>query len=465
MRKSMFGHQHRLGLTRREVLQVGYSGLLGLGLPAILNGRASGSESPIEARRARSVVLIFLTGGPSHLDTFDPKPDAAPEIRGEFQTIPTTVSGLRLSEHLPSLAARMHRLAVMRSMTHRNPNHLMATHHVITGQTVPNKAEDFPGDKSAAREDWPCFASVLDYLRPRSDGIPTGVMLPYHLVEGPLTWPGQNAGFLGPKHDPWQVHKDPNAADFRIDSLQMPAGFEVTRLSERRTLLDRVNRQLDGLSAAGAFGDQQRQAFAVLAAGEVARAFNLEREPPRVRDRYGRHLFGQSLLLARRLVQAGVPMIQANMGIVQTWDNHADIFATLKNRLLPPLDRGVSALLDDMESLGLLDETLVVLVGEFGRTPKLSTLPGQTKIGRDHWPGAFFAVFAGAGVRGGQVIGRSDRIGGYPASKPYHPSDLAATVYSALGIPSSTIVRDTLGRPQVLNHGDVIQPLYDGVGS
>jgi uncharacterized protein (DUF1501 family) len=290
-------------------------------------------------------------------------------------------------------------------------------------------------------------------------------MLPYHLVEGPLTWPGQNAGFLGPKYDPWQVNKDPNAADFRIDNLQMPAGFDVTRLHERRTLLDRVNRQMDVLTSAGAFGDQQRQAFTVLTSGQVARAFDLEREPPRVRDRYGRHLFGQSLLLARRLLQAGVPVVQANMGIVQTWDNHAGIFATLKNRLLPPLDQGVSALLDDLDALGLLDETLVVLVGEFGRTPKLSTLPGQTQIGRDHWPGVFFAVFAGAGVHGGQVIGRSDRIGAYPASRPYLPSDLAATVYCALGVPSSTIIRDSLGRPQVLNHGDVIQPLYDGSSS
>jgi hypothetical protein len=294
------------------------------------------------------------------------------------------------------------------------------------------------------------------------------VNLPTFLVEGPLTWPGQHAGFLGPKYDPWQVSRDPSRPDFRVDSLQLAAGLEVGRLGDRRTLLAQVNRQqrgLDGLAECRRLSDQQQLAFSVLSSGRVARAFEMDRESAGVRERYGRHPFGQSLLLARRLVEAGVPVVQANMGRVQNWDNHADIFATLKNRLLPPLDRAVSALLDDLEAHGLLDETLVLMLGEFGRAPKLTTMPGAKTPGRDHWAPCFFGLFAGAGVRGGQVIGRSDKIGAYPVTPPYAPDDVGATVYHLLGVDPSSVVRDRQDRPVQLNGGAVMEVLFTGAAA
>jgi hypothetical protein len=317
----------------------------------------------------------------------------------------------------------------------------------------------------ASRDDWPCYSSTLNHLRPRNDGVPGGVNLPTFLMEGPLIWPGQHAGFLGPRHDPWQITRDPNTADFRVDSVRLSPGLEVGRLGARRALLEQINRQqsrLGELAAARRLSDQQQQAFSVLTSGRVARAFEINQEPSAVRDRYGRHAFGQSLLLARRLIQAGVPLVQANMGIVQNWDTHADNFPRLKNRLLPPLDRGVAALLDDLEATGLLEETLVLMLGEFGRTPKITTLPRARTAGRDHWAPCFFAVFAGAGVRGGQIIGRSDRIGAYPLSMPYSPNDLGATVYRVLGIDPATEVRDRLDRPVQLNRGEVMQALFTG---
>src|SRR5262249_18045466 len=289
--------------------------------------------------------------------------------------------------------------------------------------------------------------------------------LPTFLLEGPLTWPGQHAGFLGPKHDPWQITQDPNRSDFRVDSLRLAQGVERARLHDRRALLVEVDRQQRGLAelASGRrLTEQQQLAFSVVTSGKLAQAFEMEREPAKVRDRYGRHAFGQSLLLARRLVQAGVPVIQANMGRVQNWDTHAENFTRLKNQLLPPLDQGVAALLDDLEATGLLAETLVLLLGEFGRTPKISTVPGAKTPGRDHWAPCFFGLFAGAGVRGGQVIGRSDKIGASPATTPYPPDDIGATVYHMLGVDPSVEVRDRQGRPVRLNRGDVMSDLFTG---
>ncbi|HZU38611.1 MAG TPA: DUF1501 domain-containing protein [Gemmataceae bacterium] len=452
-------HRHALGVTRREFVQIGYSGLLGVGLSSVLTPTA------LAARRSKpkSMILIFLTGAPSHLDTFDPKPDAPSEIRGEFKTIPTRVPGLHVSEHLPRLAARADKYTVVRSLAHRENNHLVATHHLLTGYPQPGAFFD----KIASRDDWPCYASALDYLRPRHDGIPTGVNLPTFLMEGPLTWPGQHAGFLGPRHDPWQITQDPNSPRFRVNSLRLPAGMEANRLNDRRALLDEINqqqRELAQLAATRSMSDQQRLAFSVLTSGRIARAFELNREPAGVRERYGRHTFGQSLLLARRLVQAGVPVVQANMGHVQNWDSHSDIFHRLKHDLLPPLDQAVAALLDDLEAAGLLSETFVMMLGEFGRTPKLSTMPGAAKVGRDHWAPCFSGLFAGAGVRGGQVLGKSDKIGAYPATTPYTPNDIGATVYQVLGVDPASEVRDRQGRPVQLNRGRVIHGLFTGSG-
>jgi uncharacterized protein (DUF1501 family) len=444
------------GVTRREWLQVGYTGLLGLGLPSLYAAQApAGQAQPTRPRRAKSMILVFLTGGAGQLDTFDPKPDAPKEIRGEFTSIATRTAGARVCEHLPRLAARSDRYAVVRSLAHRDNNHLCATHHVLTGHLMPGAFFD----KVASRDDWPSYSSGVDYLRPRHDGVPTGVNLPTFLMEGPLTWPGQHAGFLGPKHDPWQLNHDPSKADFRMDGLRLAPGIAVDRLGARRELLAHVDRQqkrLATLAEARRLSDQQHLAFSVLTSGKVSHAFEVDREPAALRDRYGRHPFGQSLLLARRLVEAGVTVVQANMGRVQNWDGHGNAFGRLKGELLPALDAGVAALLDDLATRGLLDETLVVVTGEFGRTPKVKD------AGRDHWAPCFSALFAGGGVRGGQVIGRSDKIGAYPATTPYSPDDLGATVYNALGANPEAEVRDRQNRPVQLNRGRVMTALFTG---
>jgi uncharacterized protein (DUF1501 family) len=445
-------HRHRIGITRREILQVGYSGLLGLGLTSV--ARATAGQSPGSKSGPKSVILVFLTGAASQLETFDPKPDAPAEIRGEFASVATPVPGLRVCEHLPKLATLANTYSVVRTFAHKDNNHTAATHHLITGAHQPGVRFDKP----LSRDDWPCYAAGVNYLRPRSDGVPTGVTLPTFLAEGPLVWPGQHGGFLGPRHDPWQINQDPNKADFKVDNLNPVAGLDVEQLKDRVALLDAVNGQrsaLAGTIEGRRLTDQQKQAVSILMSGKVAKAFDINQEPAAVRDRYGRHMFGQSLLLARRLVEAGVSVIQANMGRVQNWDHHGNIFPSLK-KMLPPLDQAVAALLGDLSASGLLDETMVVVMGEFGRTPKISN------AGRDHWAPCFSGLFAGAGVRGGQVIGKSDKVSAYPLTTPYSPDDLGATVYSVLGVNHETELRDRLDRPVQLNRGQVIRPLFTG---
>jgi len=464
-------HRHSAGIVRREFIQVGFSGLVGLGLSDVLAARsraggATPGDRPVAApRRARSVILVFLTGGLSHIDSLDMKPDAPDGIRGEFRPIGTNVPGIHICEHLPRLAARADRLAIVRSLAHGYTNHLNATHEVLTGHSQPGAFFD----KIASRDDYPCYAGATDAIRPRADGIPSGVMLPTFLMEGPLVWPGQHAGFLGPRHDPWQVRQDPNRPGFGFEGLALPEGLSIERLDRRRSLVDQLAPLRDQQAARAAetkdpFTDQLDRAYSLLLSGKVARAFDLDREDPKLRDRYGRHMYGQSLLLARRLVTAGVPIVQVNMGRVQTWDTHSANFKSLKQRLLPPTDQGVSALLDDLQTRGLLDETLVVVTGEFGRTPRIGSSTGNTNTrdGRDHWAAVFSAIFAGAGVRGGQTIGQSDKMGAYPASRPYTPADLAATIYRALGIEPAIELRDRLGRPIRLCTGEQIAPLFTG---
>jgi hypothetical protein len=443
-------------LHRRELLQVGASAFLGVGLPTLYAGRAASASRQDDPSRSRSVILVLLTGGPSHLDSLDMKPDAPAEIRGEFKPVATAIPGIRICEHLPALSTRMARWALIRSLSHGENGHLPATHRLLTGAPMPNqRGSDL--DNVLSRRDWPCYAAGLSFARPRRDGLPAGVTLPHALIEGPLTWPGQHAGLLGAAYDPLLVAQDPNSATFRMDSLSLPAGADATRMGERRHLLDR----LDCVNAAGVpFSGHQRRAFELLASGKVAEAFRLEREPDRVRDRYGRNLFGQSLLLARRLVQSGVSIVQANMGIVQSWDTHVDNWGRLKNQLLPWLDVALAALTDDLEAEGRLDDTLVAVVGEFGRTPRVSTLPGSTQPGRDHWAAVYSGLFAGGGVRGGRVIGASDRVGAFPTTTSYTPYDVGATVYRALGIGPETEVRDVLNRPMRLNAGQPILPLF-----
>ena len=454
-------HRHTIGMTRRELLQVGYSGLLGVGLPSLLSGRSMAAKATRPAvglaANPKQIIIVFLTGAPSHHDTFDMKPDAPAEVRGEFKPISTSVPGLHVCEHLPQLAARADKYATLRTLSHGDNNHLMSTHFVLTGELQPGGFFD----KIASRDDWPDYAAACAYLRPRTDGIPSGVNLPTFLMSGPLTWPGQHAGLLGPKYDPWQITGDPNKPDFHVGALTLAEGLNVNRLGDRHSLVGDLNRyqqRLADVAVAQRLTSEQALAFSILTSSKLSQAFQLDREKDAVRDRYGRNTTGQSLLLARRLVEVGVPVVQTNIGPVQNWDSHSNIFPTLKDRLLPPLDQGVAALLDDLESSGKLAETLVMMLGEFGRTPKIND-----KKGRDHWGPCFFGLFAGAGVQGGQAIGTSDKIAAYPLTKAYSPIDLGATVYSLLGIPPNTELRDRFNRPVRLNRGEVIEPLFSGV--
>lgn len=451
----------RYVLDRRQFLRVGAAGVVGSAIPlpgdAVMAANAG-------TGRAKSVLIVWLSGGPSQLDTFDPKPEAPAEIRGEFFPIGTTVSGVAVCEHLPKLAQQMARWTIVRTLAHVEQNHLLATHVALTGRPTPVPRGGTDLDRVESRHDFPNFASALDYIRPRRDGIPTGVSLPNYFIEGPLIWPGQYAGFLGPRHDPWQINHDPNDDAFRIDSLNLQEGVTPPRLDSRRGLLELLDR--GSLSRSGdrfrAFGEQQDVAFSLLTTDKVARAFRICDETGAVRDRYGRNKFGQSLLLSRRLVEAGVPIVQAAMGIVQTWDTHVDNWGQLKNRLLPQLDQGLAALMDDLDDRGLLDQTMVIVMGEFGRTPRVSTLPGESIPGRDHWARVYSALFAGSGIRGGQVVGQSDAIAAHPVSRAWSPADVCTTLFNALGVSRDVSLLDPLGRPNHLLNGQVIDALYDG---
>ena len=462
-------------ITRRKLLEIGYSTALGTSLAAIAGRKSSAAERsgrdaerPQNTPRAKSVLFLFMFGGPSQLDTFDPKPEAPAEYRGEFAAINTTIPGVQLCEHLPEMAKRMDRWSLVRSMT-CNPafgDHRLAVHGLLGGiDELP------PGATLAAsRRDWPSWCAGVEYTRQAKNGLPTSVVLPGDVVDpGTGLYPGQNAGLLGAKFDPMRLPHNPADPKYRVDeSLRLAEGMSVERLANKRTLLAELNRQQTALAAAidaAPYENSQREAFGVLTSGRLARALAIDDEPPAVRERYGKHMFGQTMLLARRLIAAGVPIVQANVSYQALWDTHYNNFVGLKG-LLPPFDRGLSALMDDMHSSGLLDETLVVVMGEFGRTPKLvqpnGSSPYFTLPGRDHWMNCFFGLFAGAGVRGGQVIGKSDATASYPVTKPYRHSDVAATVYTALGIEPATEIHDLVGRPLVLNRGEVIEALYTG---
>ena len=451
-------------LNRRGFLQAGSAGVAAFALPGVTAVQGASFNSLPGRGRAQSVVIVMLSGGPSQLDMLDPKPDAPAEVRGEFSTIRTKTAGVAVCEHLPSFAARSNQWAILRTMAHREHNHLLATHVALTGRPTPLPRGGSDLDRVESRNDFPNFASALDYIRPRSDGIPNGVSLPNYLIEGPLTWPGQHAGFLGAKYDPWQIQGDPNLPDFQMKSLSIRDGITPDVMHSRRQLLDRLNRSTANSSATSVndFRDQQKIAINLLTSGTVVDAFDIHRESDETRQRYGRNKFGQSLLLSRRLVEAGVPIIQATMGIVQTWDTHVDNWGKLKNTLLPQVDQGLAALIDDLNHSGLLDQTLVVVMGEFGRTPKISTLPGQTIPGRDHWAHAYSGLFAGAGVVGGQVIGQTDAHAAYPVSRPWSPADICSTIFNSLGVDHEATIVDPLQRPHHLLNGTIISPLFTG---
>ena len=449
----------RLLPTRRDALRAGALAPLGLALPALYHGRAL-AQAPMASGlgRARSCILIFQWGGPSQLDTWDPKPDAPAEIRGEFGTIATSLPGVRISEHFPHLAAQVHRLAIVRSMTHDDAAHLSTAHRVLTGHIAPTPFSDAVGPSP---NDWPHLGSLVARCRPTPGAMPSAVTMPWTVAHPAAPGgraPGQTAGWLGKAFDPFRITGDPNARGFQVGGLGLPEGVTPDRMLDRRGLL--VSGGAPDLAGNGprAWDGFQGRALDALASAEARGAFQIEHEGPKIRDRYGRHIHGQCLLLARRLVEAGVGLVTVNWHDdgQNFWDTHGDNFNHLKNRLMPPADQGFAALLDDLDARGLLDETLVVWAGEFGRAPKIT----RGNAGREHWPRCYSAVLAGGGVRGGVVHGASDHWAAYPARDPVSPDDLGATILAALGINPATEVRDPVGRPMRINTGKPLAALF-----
>ncbi len=465
-------HPH---VSRRTALQVGTIGLLGLSLDRLAEARGT-AGSPPASPRARSVVYIFLSGGLSQLDSFDLKPDAPAEIRGEFRPIATRTPGLSICEHLPELARRSDHWALVRSIGHHSNDHSAGHQIMLSGRSeLPpgfNPNQPRPGD-------WPSIASVVGSAVGSPGPMPPAVVLPERLVHNTgRVLPGQFGGLMGPRRDPWFIESSPFAPtsygafpEFEFDHQDRPgrtrrAAFEppsltlpeeiAGRFDRRIALLDQIDRQRDQLDRSadtGQFHAHRQAAASLLTDPKVRRAFDLKATPDAELDRYGRNSFGWSLLMARRLVEVGVPLIQVNLGNNETWDTHGNAFPHLKDNLFPPTDRALSALLDDLHASGLLDSTLLVMAGEFGRTPKISSLPQHYKLpGRDHWGPTQSVWLAGGGVRGGTVVGSTDRIGGYPASNPLTPEHLAATIFSALGLPEDAQWHDPLDRPFPVYH-------------
>jgi hypothetical protein len=427
-------------LTRRRLLQAGAAGALGM-LPR--NSLAIPATKPI-----RSCILIFYYGGPSHIDTIDPKPNAPAEVRGEYRTVPTAVPGIRVCEHLPRTAKLMDRLAVIRSLHHPMRNHNSAAAEVFTGRTPEGGDQELLSDDPRGM---PNLGSAVAFaLGARANVLPY-VALPYTLYNV-VQLPGQTPGLLGGAFDRFQVERDPSAADFRVDALD-----SQNDLRDRAALLNRLDRdRLPGSAKrAGAYRDR---ALKLATSPEIARLFDISKEPDRVRDHYGRHRLGQSMLLARRLVEGGVNFVSVydgqRNGQEANWDSHEKLFPR-HGQLIPPTDQAFSALIEDLESRGLLDSTLVIGAAEFGRTPKINK-----SAGRDHWPDCYSVVLAGGGVTGGAIFGASDRIGAYPALDPVTPADLAATIFWRFGIDPETEVKDQTGRPFKLANGEPIAKLF-----
>jgi hypothetical protein len=444
------------GLTRREFLRVGGLSLAGLNSPDLLRARAA----PAPRAKARSVIQLFMWGGPSQLETFDLKPQAPDGIRGDFKPIATRTPGIRICEHLPRLAAATDRYAIVRSLTHTGTNHGTSAYHMLTGHVHVS-----PGTlRHPAPNDFPSVGCAVGVLGRQPRDFPPYVALPSVLLDGDGgEVPGQGPGFLGQKNAPFLVQGDPTRVDFSIDTLTLPDDLSARRLRERiqlQTALDREGERLAQLPGAHAMDSHYERAFRLLQSPAARRAFNLAAEPEKLRERYGWHHFGQSCVLARRLVEAGVPMVTVywnspSLTTDQSWDTHGNSFVRLRDHLLPSFDRAMTALLEDLEARGLIDETLVVWMGEFGRTPKLNK-----NAGRDHWGFCQSILLAGAGVRGGQVYGASDASAAYAADRPVSPDDLAATVFTRLGIRLDHELRDPQGRPLPLCTGEPVSGLF-----
>jgi uncharacterized protein (DUF1501 family) len=457
-------------VARRQTLTAGSLGLMNLTLPGLLAGRSAAANvggATTRSGRAKSCILLFMWGGPAHQDTWDLKPDAPLDVRGQFQPIDTNVSGIQICEHFPQLARRMDQLCVIRSMTHGTVDHTTATHHLLTGQP-PLPFNDF-------RRDWPHIGSVLARTGRGRDPLPAFVSmrpeLPGDVPRFVEESHGQFAGWLGPAFDPLTIDADPAREDYRVGDVEPLDGVPDQRMGDRKSLLNALESTAIGLSDRDARRQMDRhyaRAFDLLASAVGRSAFDLTEEPEEIRERYGRNPHGQSVLQARRLVERGVPLVTVfwpNDGIKNVsvyWDTHSRNFVDLKDRLMPVADRAFSALLDDLRERGMLDETLVVWTGEFGRTPKVgqrNSDAGAGADGRDHWPNCFTSVLAGGGVAGGQVYGASDRYAAYPSVNPTSPLDLTATIYELLGVPPQLELHDLEGRPHVICPGTPVQAL------
>ena len=462
--------------TRRAALRAGAVGLLGVGMNHLAALRAA-KPAP-----AKSAIYIFLSGGLSQLDSFDLKPDAPAEIRGEFKPIPTATPGIQICEHLPQLAARSRHWALVRSLTHRTNNHSDGHQMMLSGRSdLP------PGfNPSMPRPaDWPSIAAIAGYATAPRNNLPPAAILPDKLVHNTgRVIPGPFAGQMGHTHEPWLIEASPFhpgaygafpqyefdhqerpikslRSAFVMPNLSLPEGFSTGRLADRMQLLHQIDGQRHDLERVAESFDQYRQnALSLLTREAVRRAFDMARADPLDLDHYGRNSFGWSLLMARQLVEAGVNLVQVNLGNNETWDTHGNAFPHLKDKLFPPTDKAVSALLDDLHERGLLESTLIVMAGEFGRTPKLSTLSQFYKApGRDHWGTVQTVFFAGGGVHGGHVVGSSDKIGGFPKTDPQMPENMAATIFQALGIPKESAWRDAANRPHFIYHAEPIRGL------
>ncbi len=474
-------------MSRRAFLQAGTIGALGLSMTEVaeLRGAAPAARAP----KARAVIFLFLTGGASQHDTFDMKPHGPAEFKGEFNPIPTRTLGIQICEHLPLLAQRSRHWALVRSLTHRNNGHDAATYLMLTGHS------QLPASFRSSRPqgtDLPSIAAVAGAMTKRRGIWPGSALLPekiYHSNTG--VYPGQFAGMLGARHEPWllemtdkphayhaysgafpqylfDLHKgepsDKRDWRFEVPNLTLPEGALDPRHRRRMNLLGHIEgqqRKIEATAAVANYDRIRRSAVTLLTSPQVRHAFDVRRADPRILARYGDNSFGWSLLMARRLVEAGVNMVQVNMGNFGSWDLHGNNFPCLKNYLFPPTDRAVSALLDDLHESGLLDSTLVVMAGEFGRTPRISHIAKNIykTPGRDHWGPVQTAFFAGGGVRGGAVIGATDANGAFPASDPQTPENFAATIYDALAIPHSAQWHDTAGRPHAVYLAEPIRGL------
>ena len=475
------------GLSRRRWIEIGGAGLLGLNVPRLLaaeaaNGEIADSTSSAARRpRARSVIFLYLFGGPSQLETFDLKPDAPDTIRGPFRPIASRTPELRICEHLPRLAAMSDRFCIVRTLSHAYNDHSTAAHYIQTGHPwhVP-----IGGGFNATEKDWPAMGSIVEYFDQHSVGpgreIPSYVYLPNRLghlqtYTSRLDRPGQYAGWLGRGYDalatdirkrddadnPFYRVCQEDELDFRIKGLASDADLTLDRLDRRRSLLDQFDSaslRLDAADTTAAYDRFQRRALSLVSSERTRSALDLRHESAALRDRYGRHLFGQSTLLARRMVEAGARFVTVAWDAPDGygWDSHVHS-DDVKRHLLPGLDQALSALLTDLEERGLLEETLVVAVGEMGRTPN-----GTANWGRGHWSTLFPALLAGGGVRGGMVHGRSDKHAAFAVVRPTSPEDLAATIFHALGIDPELRIADAQGRPTSLVAGG--RPLVELFG-